>query len=190
MTRRTKTTPDPVMHEEFSQMLKQKPTTLAEFSEYTKKFFGIPLHLKFFEVTKTLGTSFERNGIIGTGRYEILENHDKYYKTTRYKYLVQRYQKDLFGCYDLERFVFQHAIAPLSCGGIARTNYGQFEITDWGEFRRLRKLYWQFILPYIKKDAFEILERSMYLDLENDKSAKDEFSLNLRYSTIPIRYLG
>lgn len=104
------------------------PTTKKEFYNYTKKYFGIGLHIKELNIWIDSDRMH--------GNYEILENHEVY--ANRKKCVDGN--KRLNACYDYECNLFKKIFGDTVCGGIARTNYAQFRCTSNAQLQRVKKL--------------------------------------------------
>lgn len=134
---------------EFAEFIRKKgflPTNDKDFARATRIFFGVNLHLKVLEATRSAGKTWGKE-YIGHGRYEILEDHNFYCGTPHAKAMKKIMRKtgspvwshfgDDWSCYDYEGWVFNLLIGELYCGGIGRSNYGQIYVWNDEEMDRL-----------------------------------------------------
>lgn len=91
----------------------RRPASDQELAEVSKAYFGTPVSMRRLEVNKD-----------GWGSYEVEQDFEVY---------------AISGQYDAPSRFFAWAVGSLNCGGVARTNYGQFLVHGHRNKKRLKR---------------------------------------------------
>lgn len=98
------------------------PRTAAEFAAITKWYFGKELHLRRLYVSESAGS------------YEIEEDYNAYNGKGWH------FSENCIHGYDYSGRLWATVFGHLTCGGIARASYGQFNFKGHRQHARLKAL--------------------------------------------------